>query len=155
MIEEENVVEENKETGTHKTTYIQCSEDPDVSIIVGGIEFKEYRHTLRCWSEYFDGAFRSGMKESQNMTFEFPDEDPGEWELIMALTAPLPSLNVTKENLDTALLWFDRLGSKRGLELCDRFILQTVSLLLTEEETSQDPLTVESENVTKMRERSC
>lgn len=69
-------------------TFRKCSEEPDVTIIVGGTTFRGYRQTLRCWSGYFDAVFRSGMKEEKTKKFEFPDRDPEEWQLIMSLVGP-------------------------------------------------------------------
>lgn len=74
---------DGKGTTWTKTTYLECSEEPDVTVIVGGIKFKEYRPSLRCWSSYFDAAFRCGMKESQKNMFEFPDQDPAEWQWLI------------------------------------------------------------------------
>lgn len=42
----------------------ECHDGPDVTVVVGGVEFEEYSHSLRLWSGYFDAAFRSGMKPS-------------------------------------------------------------------------------------------
>ena len=94
--------------------------EPDVVVIVGGKEFKEYSNYLCSISEYFDAAFRSGMKESQEMKFEFPDKNPDEWEFIMSLSTPLASTEIDEDNLDVALTWFDELCSTKGLATCDR-----------------------------------
>ena len=66
----------------------ECQDGPDAIVIVGDTEFEEFSHNLRCWSGYFDGAFRSGMKEPETKRFEFPDKDPKEWELIRSLFVP-------------------------------------------------------------------
>jgi len=137
---------------TYKTTYLTSSVDPDLTIVVGGHEFKEYSTILRYWSDYFDAGLRSGMQESESMKFEFPNEDPAEWEWIMALTAPLPSVAVTNANVLTALMWFDRLGSSRGLSICDRVVRsEMVAVLLPEEETSQNWLDLKPETIVEMR----
>jgi BTB/POZ domain len=39
-----------------------CVGEPDVIVVVGGKEFQEHSKHLRCWSDYFDAAFRSDMK---------------------------------------------------------------------------------------------
>lgn len=112
-------------------TFIRSSEEPDITIIVGDIEFREYRQTLRCWSDYFDAAFWSGMKENTTKTFRFPDRDPEEWRLIMSLTAPFATERITKDNVYTALSWYDELCSPRGLKTCDTVMRsEVISVLL-------------------------
>lgn len=110
----------------HKKTCIRSSEDPNITIVVGGKEFQEYSHSLRCWSDYFDRALSSGMKESDTHRFEFQDKDPQEWEWIVSLMAPLSSEKVTVEKLSVALDWFDLLCCKAGLEICDKIMCADV-----------------------------
>lgn len=54
-------------------------EAPDVVLVFGGKEVQEHSRDLCCWSDYFHGAFRSGMKEAQIRRFEFPHRDSDEW----------------------------------------------------------------------------
>jgi hypothetical protein len=97
------------------------SEEPDVVVIVGGTEFHEYRQVLRCMCGYFDGAFRSGMKESVTKTFEFPDKDPNEWKLLMSVMAPGASnvTQLTRDNIDIILRWSDELCISHLPQVCD------------------------------------
>ncbi|CAB9501340.1 expressed unknown protein [Seminavis robusta] len=101
-----------------KKTCIRSREEPDVTIVVGGVEFKEYGQTLRCWSDFFDTALSSGMKEAVTKRFEFPDRDPKEWEWIVSLMSPIAPVTVDKENLPIALSWFDQLSSPIGMKEC-------------------------------------
>ena len=112
-----------------RETALCSSEAADVVIVVGGKEFHEYRQSLRCWSGFFDAAFRSGMKESNTQRFEFYDKDPKEWELVASLVSPMSADRVTMANVYKLLPWFDHLECKRGLEECD-------SLLHTQAERS-------------------
>ena len=105
-----------------RATALCSSEEPDVVIVVGGKEFHEYRQSLRCWSAFFDAAFRSGMKESKTQRFEFPDKDPKEWELVASLASPMSADRVTMDNVYKLLPWFDHLESMRGLEECDSLL---------------------------------
>lgn len=100
--------------------------DPDVIVVVGGKEFEEYSYNLRSWSDYFDAAFRSGMKESKYKRFEFPDRNPEEWSWILSLVAPMSSERLTNENFLKALPWFDELCSRQGLDECDRVLSSEV-----------------------------
>jgi len=150
--DDEGVLVKSSDTIQQEVTYLKCGVEPDLTIVVGGKVFKEYSITVRCWSDYFDAALKSGMKESHNMTFEFPDDDPAEWGWIVALTAPLPSLTVTKENVHTALAWFDRLRSPRGLNICDGVVCSDMVLvLLPEAETSQKMMGLTPAEVAVMR----
>jgi BTB/POZ domain len=94
----------------------------DTIVVVGGKEFHESSHNLRLLSNYFDAAFRSGMKESQTKRFEFPDKDPEEWECIMSMCAPFSTTKINKDNLRMAYGWFNELGITSGLEECDQVL---------------------------------
>ena len=102
-----------------RKTCIRSSEDPDVRIVVGGVEYQEYSQALRCWSEYFDRALSSGMRESSSKRFEFPHRDPKEWELIVDMMKPMSKKRVSKANLSVVASWFGELGCVSGLKVCD------------------------------------
>lgn len=89
-----SIAEATKNYSVHETC-VQSLEEPDVTVVVGGKEFREYRQALRCWSGYFDVAFRSGMKETQSKRFEFPNRNPAEWEWIVSLMAPMSRERLT------------------------------------------------------------
>jgi hypothetical protein len=110
---------------------------PDVTLVVGGVEFKEYSQQLCRWSEYFDAALESGMKETETKRFEFPDRDPKEWEWIAAVMAPLPKEKVTVEKLTVALSWFDELCCYEGLEECEHILFTEVLEGLTGQISTQ------------------
>ncbi|CAB9506446.1 expressed unknown protein [Seminavis robusta] len=99
---------------------------PDVVVVVGGIEFQESSYALRVWSEYFDAAFRSGMQESTTKRFEFPDKNPEDWKFIMSLLDPFSDAEITKQNVDVVLSWFDELCVTRGLKGCDNALYEMV-----------------------------
>jgi len=113
-----------------ETTFLRSSEEPDVTITVGGKVFREYRQDLRRWSDYFDAAFRSEMIETKTKSFEFPDRKPEEWSLIMSLVAPCPTDRITMDNVHVALSWFDELCSPRGLYACDIVLCLVIDCLL-------------------------
>jgi BTB/POZ domain len=108
-----------KKGGEHDPRPSRRSREPDVVVVVGGKEFKESSLVLRQWCDYFDAALRSGLKEAQSMRFEFPDQDPEEWKLLMSVLAPFTKVKVTCDNLDIILRWSDQLCIPDCLEECD------------------------------------
>jgi hypothetical protein len=112
------------EPARKKTCIRKSKTEPDVTIVVGGVEFKELGSFLCYWSEYFSAALASGMKETETKHFEFPDRDPEEWEWIISLMVPMSKVKLTKEKLDVALSWFDELCCPVGLEECDRILCE-------------------------------
>lgn len=100
--------------------------DPDVVVVVGGQEFHEHSQILRSWSEFFDAAYRSGMKESQTGRFDFTDRNPEEWKLLTSLLSPFSKEKVTKDNYEKVLSWCGELLIPKGLEECDRVIANDV-----------------------------
>jgi len=90
--------------------YRNASDDnKDAVVVVGGKEFEDDSHYLCYLSDYFRGAFRSGMKESKTLRFEFPDKDPDEWETFRAACQPLATDVVTMENVVGILKWCNQL----------------------------------------------
>jgi ABC-type antimicrobial peptide transport system ATPase subunit len=59
------------------------------------------------------------MKEAQSMRFEFPDQDPEEWKLLMSVLAPFTKVKLTHDNVDIILRWSDQLCIPNCLEECD------------------------------------
>lgn len=94
-------------------------EEPDVTIIVGGKEFRHYRQILCVASDYFDAAFNSGMKESDTMRIEFPDKDPDEWELFVSFLEPFTTAEITNSNVEVLVPWFHEFGITTMLNKCD------------------------------------
>lgn len=99
-----------------------CVGEPDVIVVVGGTEFYEHSGHLRSWSKYFDGAFRSGMKETDLMRFEFPHRKPKEWELLTSWLKPFSATQIDKSNYTILLSWCDELIIPEGLNECDKFL---------------------------------
>lgn len=99
-------------------------EPPDVTVIVGGEEFHHYRQVLCLASEYFDVALNSGMKESDSMTFKFPDKCPQQWLMFAAFLEPrsirsLCSPQLNSSNVETLIPWFHEFGVSSMLQECD------------------------------------
>ncbi|CAB9529460.1 expressed unknown protein [Seminavis robusta] len=122
----------NKESGKRKTNEVnqppaKVGANDDVVVVVGGQEFQECSHHLRYCSSYFNGAFRSGMKETQTMRFEFPDGDPESWKLTMSLLSPLSKQTITSSNIEKVLPWFDELCVSVGLKRCEDFVLGQIT----------------------------
>eukprot|EP00797_Seminavis_robusta_P005159 Sro1339_g264320.2 (237) ;mRNA; r:22767-23477 len=63
-------------------------------------------------------AFQSGMKEAKTMTFEFPDDDPKEWELLWAVLDPFSDEKVNEDNVVTLFPWFQKLCISQGVDAC-------------------------------------
>ena len=105
---------------------IARSMDPDVDVVVGNVTFKEYRTVLCCISEYFDAAFRSGMKESISHSFTFPDRDPKEWELLMSVFGLNLTTKLEPSNIITLLPWCDELCMSSAMEACDTVYYEQV-----------------------------
>jgi BTB/POZ domain len=89
---------------------------PDATVVVGGKEFRAHSSFLCYISGYFRGAIRSGMKESETLTFSFPDKDPAEWELFMSLMEPRSRRQVTKDNVEVILMWCTELCVTRAMD---------------------------------------
>ena len=120
----------DNDVSSFKRTCVRSSMDPDVVVVVGGVEFNEYSQSLCAWSDYFDAALRCGMKEAHSKRFEFPDRDPKEWEMILALAAPFSECKLTDDNVHIALSWFDELCSRSGLKACDRYLAESLKAQL-------------------------
>ena len=108
-----------------KPTFIRTSIPPDVTLVIGGKEFKEYSHSLRSWSGQSRGL-SSNMQEQTTYRFEFPDRCPDEWQWLVSLMAPMAKEKVAKENILVALDWYDFLCSDIGLAECDKIMYHKV-----------------------------
>jgi hypothetical protein len=64
------------------------------------------------------------MKESQSMTFEFPDKDPDEWQLMLKISEPFADVQIDETNLCTALEWCSEFCMPAGLRACDRALMK-------------------------------
>ncbi|CAB9517515.1 expressed unknown protein [Seminavis robusta] len=100
--------------------------EPDITIVVGGVEFQEYSPSLRSWSNYFDRV----LEETHTTCFHFPDRDPNDWEWIVSFMVPTSHhpKRIPKEKLHMALSWFVELCSPMGLEKCDQALCQSLPL---------------------------
>ena len=103
------------------------SVESDTTVIVGGVEFNEYSQHLSAWSDYFDKALSSGMKEATSKRFEFAHRSPKEWETIKSMLTPFATYTVGFENVSFLVSWFDELCSPKGLSICDLFLSKTVT----------------------------
>jgi hypothetical protein len=101
------------------------SSEPDVTVVVGGVEFFHYKLILCMSCSFFDTAFSSQMKETQNgcCRIEFPDKNPDEWPQVHRFLDPFESVGVedllevvptegngTGLEIIQLLQWFDYLG---------------------------------------------
>ena len=93
---------------------------PDVTIVVGGKEYHEYQQVLCFSSQYFDGAFRSGMKEAESKRFEFPDMDLKDWELFSSVISPCRNVRISSDNIEDVLRLFDQFCVTCSKLECDR-----------------------------------
>lgn len=89
-------------------------EEPDVIVVVGGVEYHEYSKHLCSWSEYFNAAL-SIWKEATSKRFEFPHMRPEEWELISSIFNPFSPFKPKTLNF---------LNYQRVLPLCDELLIQ-------------------------------
>lgn len=126
---------------------VSCSEEPDVTVIVGGKIFQEYRQILCCVSDYFDAAFRSGMKESATKVFEFPDKNPDEWELLMGIMAPASQTRLPEDKLMIVFRWADELCMTHLPLQCDDLFAKKVLAQLYE--YTIDPATKKATKLSK------
>lgn len=102
-------------------------QEPDVIVAVGEREFSHYRQVLCLASDYFDAALNSGMKETETMRIEFPDDDPSEWELFASFLEPFSQAKITKSNVVALIPWFHKFGITSMLKRCDRIYVEMVS----------------------------
>lgn len=85
-----------------------------IVVVVGGKEFLEDSHSLAC------SAVLQDMVKNGNRRIEFGSEkDPEEWAMVRQLLDPFSEARITKDNLKTALLWFDYLKIAKGIAQCD------------------------------------
>ena len=91
-------------------TCLSCKAmEPDVVIVVGCVEFREYSPSLCCRSGFFDAALGNGMKESTTKEFHFPAKCPEEWQLVVSLASRFSKDKLAADNVQTVLPWFDEL----------------------------------------------
>ncbi|CAB9515844.1 expressed unknown protein [Seminavis robusta] len=105
----------------------RCMREPDVVVVVGKEqeEFQMSSFALRLVSDYFDAAFRSGMKEAAFGRFEFLEKKREEWELIMSIMDPFSNVVVSNDNVDMLLPWFDELCMPQGLDESDKVLFES------------------------------
>jgi hypothetical protein len=135
-------------TGTSNRSAAQLSEeertlpkrfksvDPDVTVVVGGVEFYHYKTIMCSRCEFFDNMFSAGMRESKDNRIEFPDKNPDEWIEIYKLLSlegselrkeiegkinPTPfHIHKANQKTFTLIFWFDYLGLCDVVEICDQ-----------------------------------
>lgn len=114
--------DEEATKSSHNSSSRPGFREPDVVVVVGGEEFHESSHFLRYHSDYFEAAFQSGMKEAQQMRFEFPDKRPEEWRMIKSLLQPFGEKKIDTNNLNVSVAWFDELCIPAGIHECDKYL---------------------------------
>ena len=101
--------------------------EPDVTVIVGGIEFHHYKAILAAGAPFFDNMLSSHMKESKTNVIEFPDKDPQGWLELYKIFDQSQHRSIQQRsvpiihgsNADALLLWFDFLGMDEHLKEAD------------------------------------
>lgn len=127
----ESAPDDAKDQPAKKPRSTEDEEGGDVLVIVGGKEFRADSRILKAFSEYFDAAFRSGMKEAQEKRFEFPDLDPKSWETLMKLLDPFDSrVSFSPKVCENLLPLVDFLNMKKALKKCDE-VLSKIELSAT------------------------
>jgi hypothetical protein len=112
------------------------SKDPDLTVVVGGVEFYHYQTILCVGCPLIDTMLAAKMKESEEGRIEFPDKDSEGWLLVYKFLVPTTS-NDEKDALFQSLLadtfiarnpalelvaWFDFLGMESLVKKYDKVI---------------------------------
>ena len=85
----------------------------DVTVVVGGVEFKHSSALLCYSSQYFADMFGHDMNEKTTKRVEFPTKDPEEWRLFSPfLEAGIQKPEINKDNLGVIVQWADELCLK-------------------------------------------
>jgi len=102
------------------------SVEPDVTVVVGGVEFYHYKTILCNSCEFFDTMLSANMREAKDSRIEFPDKKPEEWMMVYKFLDPTEwndkeprSSLVTPENALNLLPWFDFIGLEDLTKICD------------------------------------
>ena len=99
--------------------------DPDVTVVVGSggnaKAYKAYGAILAFNSEYFDTMLSSGLKESNEMKIEFPEDVPEEWELLYPFLDPETARDqaISADDARKLAPWFHKLMMTNRLKECD------------------------------------
>ena len=111
------------------------SKDPDLKVVVGGVEFYHYQQILCMWCPFFDVMLSNAMKEKQERKIHFPDKKPGQWLQLYELLNPATQGEewnsffqkcLTEEdnpmNGIDMMLWMDYLGMETLVKKCDKMV---------------------------------
>ena len=119
---------------------IKCAE-PDLIVVVNGVEFYHHKIHLATACPFFDDMLSSNMKEAKEGKIIFPYKDPEQWlnvcklldqsdihkkrtlESIIRGYKDIPKDFTSMVNLFS---WFDYLGLESMAEECDRLIANQV-----------------------------
>jgi hypothetical protein len=101
--------------------------DPDMIIVVGGVEFFHFKSILCSFCPFFDNMLFANMKESKESRIEFLDKDPDEWMMVYKYLTlegaeaekQLRAGMLAGERPCDLLAWFDYLGCDHLLKICD------------------------------------
>jgi hypothetical protein len=111
--------------------------DSDVEVVVGEEEVSHPAHSqiLAHSSPVFAAMLRHGMEESRTKRIRLPDKAVFEWQVFYAFLEPVAGRRkqITVENVDFLLEWFDAYQIDLLLEDCELFLLSepvTVDRLL-------------------------
>ena len=94
--------------------------EPDLTVVVGGIEFYHYKAILCSGCDFFDTILGSQMKENGENRIEFPDKNPDEWlDVYSFIDTSGSKPTVNGENAMTLFAWFDYFGMDDLVVECD------------------------------------
>jgi hypothetical protein len=77
---------------------------PDLTIVVGGVEFHHYKQILCAACPFIDAMLSTNMKESQENMIEFAEKDPDLWIIIAKLLDPYGCSKERKDDLLKSVL---------------------------------------------------
>jgi hypothetical protein len=96
------------------------TEQPYVTIIVGGEKFRHSRQVLCNASEVFERKLNFNVSESLSSTTVFPHGDPEDWKLFASFLEPLSGAKITQSNVEMLVPWFHEFGIANMLNECDK-----------------------------------
>ena len=82
--------------------------EPDLTVVVGGVEFYHYKIILCSGCDFFDTMLSTQMRENQGSRIEFPDKNPEEWLEVYSFLDPSGKKpKITPGNAMKFITWFD------------------------------------------------
>ncbi|KAL7490054.1 hypothetical protein ACHAW6_016122 [Cyclotella cf. meneghiniana] len=101
---------------------------PDVTVVVGGVEFECYKIALCFASDYFDTMLSAGMREEETGRIELPGKDPEEWKQFYKIIDPRQigqvkaRSSINEGNAVMLTAWFHEFQMEAHLKECDHVL---------------------------------